>query len=54
VCARKDRHSDCIGVFLYRRLNNLFWSLVKPGVNDFKSRIAKRPSDHFGAAIMTI
>jgi hypothetical protein len=54
MCTRENRHSDCISIFLDSSLHNLFWSLMKSGVDNFESSVTKRAGNHFGAAIMAI
>jgi hypothetical protein len=39
---------------LQRRLGNLFGRLVQPGVDDFKTMVAKGARDGLGTAVVTI
>jgi hypothetical protein len=54
VGARQDRQADDVGVLLQRGRGNLLRRLPQAGVDDFHAGIAKRPGDHFGAAIVPV
>ena len=54
VRARKQRESECVGVLLDDRVDNLLGSLVQAGVDHFEARVAQGTSDDFGATIMTV
>ena len=45
---------DQVDVFLYGGADNLFWSLVHPGVNHFKTGVSVAPGDNPGATVVAV
>ena len=54
VRAGEDGDTDCVGVLLHGRLDDLLRRLVQAGVDHFHARVAERARDDLGAAIVSV
>ena len=54
MCTGEAGQPDRIDVLLYRRLGDLRRCLSQARVDDLETRIAQRPRDHLGPAVVTV
>jgi hypothetical protein len=54
MCARQQRQTNCVDVFLQSGFRYLLGQLMQPRIDHFETMIAQSTSDGFGASIMAI
>jgi hypothetical protein len=54
VCAGQQREPDGVSILLHRSLDDLVGRLVQAGVNDFETRVPKRPGNHLGSSVVAV